>query len=26
VAEIVKRVGHLRGTYNMDTHYERPLQ
>lgn len=26
VSEIIKRVGYLRGTYNMDTHYERPLQ
>jgi len=26
VAEILKRVGFLRGTYNMDTHYERPVQ
>jgi TRAP-type mannitol/chloroaromatic compound transport system permease small subunit len=26
LAEIVKRVGFLRGTYNMDLHYERPLQ
>jgi TRAP-type mannitol/chloroaromatic compound transport system permease small subunit len=26
VAEIVKRIGYLRGTYNMDTHYEKPLQ
>lgn len=26
VAEIIKRVGYLRGTVNMDTHYERPLQ
>ncbi|RZI85935.1 MAG: TRAP transporter small permease subunit [Rubrivivax sp.] len=26
LAEVVKRVGYLRGTYNMDTHYERPLQ
>lgn len=26
VAEIFKRIGYLRGTYNMDTHYERPMQ
>ena len=26
VSEIFKRIGFLRGTYNMDTHYERPLQ
>ncbi len=26
LSEIIKRVGYLRGTYNMDTHYERPLQ
>ena len=26
LAEIFKRIGYLRGTYNMDTHYERPLQ
>ena len=26
VGEIFKRIGFLRGTYNMDTHYERPLQ
>ena len=26
VGEILKRIGFLRGTYNMDTHYERPLQ
>jgi TRAP-type mannitol/chloroaromatic compound transport system permease small subunit len=26
VAEIIKRVGYLSGTYNMDIHYERPLQ
>ena len=26
IAEIIKRVGFLRGTYDMDTHYERPLQ
>jgi TRAP-type mannitol/chloroaromatic compound transport system permease small subunit len=26
LAEVVKRVGYLRGRYNMDTHYERPLQ
>lgn len=26
VAEIFKRVGYLRGTYNMDIHYERPQQ
>src|SRR5260221_5808310 len=25
-AEIVKRVGYLRGEYDMDTHYEKPLQ
>jgi TRAP-type mannitol/chloroaromatic compound transport system permease small subunit len=26
LAEIIKRVGYLTGTYAMDTHYERPLQ
>jgi TRAP-type mannitol/chloroaromatic compound transport system permease small subunit len=26
VSEILKRIGFLSGTYNMDTHYERPLQ
>ena len=26
VSEIIKRVGYLLGRYNMDTHYERPLQ
>lgn len=26
VAEVFKRIGFLRGVYNMDTHYERPLQ
>ncbi|MDE2594954.1 MAG: TRAP transporter small permease subunit [Burkholderiales bacterium] len=26
IAEIFKRIGYLRGVYNMDTHYERPLQ
>lgn len=26
VAEIIKRIGYLSGTYNMDTHYDRPLQ
>jgi len=26
VSEIIKRIGYLKGTYNMDTHYERPLQ
>ena len=26
ISEIIKRVAFLRGTYNMDTHYERPLQ
>jgi len=26
VTEILKRIGFLSGTYNMDTHYERPLQ
>jgi len=26
LAEIFKRIGYLTGTYNMDTHYERPLQ
>ena len=25
-AEIVKRIGYLRGQYTMDTHYEKPLQ
>lgn len=26
VAELFKRIGFLRGTYNMDIHYERPVQ
>lgn len=26
VAEIIKRVAYLRGEYQMDTHYEKPLQ
>ncbi len=26
LSEIIKRVGYLTGTYEMDTHYERPLQ
>jgi TRAP-type mannitol/chloroaromatic compound transport system permease small subunit len=26
IAEIVKRIGWLRGEYNMDVHYEKPLQ
>lgn len=26
VSEVIKRVAFLAGTYNMDTHYERPLQ
>lgn len=26
LSEVVKRVGYLRGTHNMDTHYERPMQ
>ena len=26
VAEILKRIGYLSGRYNMDTHYEKPLQ
>ena len=26
LAEIVKRIGYLRGLYPMDTQYERPLQ
>ncbi len=26
VSEIIKRIGYLSGKYNMDTHYERPLQ
>jgi TRAP-type mannitol/chloroaromatic compound transport system permease small subunit len=26
LAEIVKRIGYLRGQYTMDTHYEKPLQ
>lgn len=26
LAEVGKRVGYLRGTFNMDTHYERPVQ
>ena len=25
-SEIIKRIGYLTGQYNMDTHYERPLQ
>jgi TRAP-type mannitol/chloroaromatic compound transport system permease small subunit len=25
ISEIIKRVGYLRGEYDMDTHYERPL-
>jgi len=26
LSEIIKRIGYLRGIYNMDTHYERPMQ
>jgi TRAP-type mannitol/chloroaromatic compound transport system permease small subunit len=26
LAEVAKRIGFLRGVYDMDTHYERPLQ
>ncbi len=26
ISEIIKRIGYLRGVYEMDTHYERPLQ
>lgn len=26
LAELIKRVGYLRGEYAMDTHYEKPLQ
>ena len=26
ISEIVKRIGYLRGEYNMDVHYEAPLQ
>ena len=26
IAEVIKRVGWLNGTYNMDVHYEKPLQ
>ncbi len=26
ISEIIKRIGYLAGKYNMDTHYERPLQ
>jgi TRAP-type mannitol/chloroaromatic compound transport system permease small subunit len=26
VSELIKRIAHLAGQYNMDTHYERPLQ
>ena len=26
IAEIIKRIAFLRGTYDMDTHYEKPLQ
>lgn len=26
IAEIIKRVGWLNGSYNMDVHYEKPLQ
>lgn len=26
VAEIIKRIGYLRGEYDMDVHYDRPLQ
>ncbi|MCG2575438.1 TRAP transporter small permease subunit [Dechloromonas sp. XY25] len=26
LSELIKRIGYLTGQYNMDTHYERPLQ
>jgi TRAP-type mannitol/chloroaromatic compound transport system permease small subunit len=26
LSEIAKRIGYLRGQYDMDTHYEKPLQ
>jgi TRAP-type mannitol/chloroaromatic compound transport system permease small subunit len=26
LSEIVKRICYLRGTYEMDTHYEKPVQ
>ena len=26
LSEIAKRIGYLAGSYNMDTHYDRPLQ
>jgi TRAP-type mannitol/chloroaromatic compound transport system permease small subunit len=26
LSEIIKRIGYLRGQYDMDTHYEKPLQ
>jgi TRAP-type mannitol/chloroaromatic compound transport system permease small subunit len=26
LAEIIKRVAYLQGRYQMDTHYEKPLQ
>jgi TRAP-type mannitol/chloroaromatic compound transport system permease small subunit len=26
LAEIIKRVAYLQGKYEMDTHYEKPLQ
>jgi TRAP-type mannitol/chloroaromatic compound transport system permease small subunit len=26
LSEVIKRIGYLRGQYNMDLHYERPLQ
>jgi TRAP-type mannitol/chloroaromatic compound transport system permease small subunit len=26
VAEIIKRVAYLQGKFEMDTHYEKPLQ
>ena len=26
LAEIIKRIGYLRGEFDMDTHYEKPLQ
>ena len=26
LSEIIKRIAYLQGTYQMDTHYEKPLQ
>ena len=26
ISEIIKRVSYLQGTYEMDTHYEKPVQ